>query len=96
VASLVAVDTWLGPRPERRPARVDHSPASRDFVIGPAALDPRLAGATPVLTSEPPVADAGEDFRTAFGESFELDGRGSRAAEGRRLDRFVWRRLPPD
>lgn len=96
IASLVAVDTWLGPRPRRQPARVQHSSASRDFVTGPAAVDPRLAGATPPIVSGPPVADAGEDFTANLGESFELDGRGSRAAEGRRLDRFVWRRLPPD
>jgi hypothetical protein len=76
---------------------VNQSPAGRDFVIGPAALDPRLAGASaPRPSSDPPVADAGEDFTALFGESFDLDGSGSGAAEGRRIDRYRWRRLPPN
>lgn len=96
VASLVGVDTYLGPRPPRLPARVGSSPAGRDFVIGPASLDPRLAGASAPRPGEPPTADAGDDMTVPFAESFDLDGSESRAAEGRRVDRYRWRRLPPD
>ena len=96
VASLVGVDTYLGPRPPRRPARVGVSAAGHDFVLAPATLDPRLAGAAAPVSAEPPVADAGPDFETPFGESFDLDGSGSRAAPGRRIDRYRWRRLPPE
>lgn len=45
IGSLVGVDTYLGPRPPRRPARVQVSAAGQDFVLAPASLDPRLAGA---------------------------------------------------
>jgi phage tail-like protein len=97
VASLVGVDTYLGPRRPRRPARVQLSAAGQDFVLAPAALDPRVGGAAaPPPPSEPPVADAGPDFVAPFGESFELDGSGSRAAPGRSIERWRWRRLPPD
>lgn len=96
VASLVGVDTYLGPETPRRPARVDVSAASQDRVVGPATLDPRLAGAAAPVPTEPPVADAGEDFTTPFGTSFELDASGSRAAPGRRIDAYRWRLLPSD
>jgi len=96
VASLVGVDTYLGPKPPRRPARVGISAAGQDYVVGPATLDPRMAGAAAPVPMEPPVADAGEDFTTPFGASFELDGSGSRASPGRRIEAFRWRLLPPD
>ena len=96
VASLVGVDTYLGPRPVRRPARVDSSAAGRDYVIGPSALDPRMAGAVGQAPGSPPVADAGPDRTAVSGESFELDGSGSRAAPGRSIDLYRWRRLPPE
>ncbi len=96
VASLVGVDTYLGPRPPRRPARVDVSAAGQDYVLAPATLDPRLAGGAAAPASDPPVADAGADFSALFGTSFELDGGGSSAAPGRRIDEYRWRLLPPD
>ncbi len=96
VASLVGVDTYLGPRPPRRPARVDVSAAGQDYVMAPATLDPRLAGAAAAMPADPPVADAGADFTTPFGASFELDGSGSDAAPGRHIDEYRWRLLPPD
>jgi phage tail-like protein len=96
VASLIGVDTYLGPRPPRRPARVDVSAAGQDYVMAPATLDPRLAGAAAPVPADPPMADAGTDFTTPFGASFELDGSASRAAPGRRIDEYRWRRLPPD
>jgi hypothetical protein len=96
VASLVGVDSYLGPRPDRRPARVEHSAAGRDYVIGPSALDPRMAGASRTAPGPPPVADAGPDRTAVLGESFELDGSGSSAAPGKSIDLYRWRRLPPE
>jgi hypothetical protein len=67
-----------------------------DFVLGPVALDPRMAGAA---ASAPevvlPTADAGPDRVVTFGENFELDGSASDAGPGRRIERYVWRRVPP-
>jgi len=47
-----------------------------------------------VPAPEPPVANAGADFITSFGRSFDLDGSASSAAPGRRIDSYAWRRLP--
>jgi phage tail-like protein len=48
IASLVGVDTYLAPKPPRKPVRVDASAiGERDFVMQAAALDPRVVGAPP-------------------------------------------------
>lgn len=101
IASLVGVDTWLGPPRERAPARADVSSlGDGDYVLGVGSLDPRLSGgaAAPPAgggggLSAPPIADAGADFSAPFGASFELDGSASRAAPGRHLTEFRWRRM---
>ncbi|MBT9498376.1 MAG: phage tail protein, partial [Zoogloea sp.] len=95
IASLLGVDTYLGPPRRPLPARVNRSSLGQDFVLGPVAVDPRMAGAAaPPPPLELPVADAGDDRRVLFGESFMLDGSGSRAAPARSLASFIWRRLP--
>jgi hypothetical protein len=73
------------------------SSLGRDFVIGPVSLDPRMAGAAapaPAPAAVRPTADAGPDRSVPFGASFTLDGSGSRAAPGRSVNSFIWRRLP--
>jgi hypothetical protein len=94
IASLVGVDTYLGPPQLPRPARTDVSSLGQDFVIGPVSLDPRMAGAAAPPPSQPPTADAGADRTVPFGESFLLDGSGSHAASGRTLRSYIWRLLP--
>ena len=48
IASLVGVDTYLAPKPPRKPVRVNVSAiGERDFVMQAAALDPRMVGAPP-------------------------------------------------
>jgi len=95
ISSLVGVDTYLGPKRKRRPARVQGSRLGSDYVLAPASLDPRIAGASPPPLSVPPVADAGDDFTIAPRRSFELDGSDSRAAPGQRIVRYRWRLMPP-
>jgi phage tail-like protein len=97
VASLVGVDTYLAPAPRPQPARADVSALGLgDYVLGPTSLDPRNSGAAaPPLPTVPPVADAGPDFTAAFGHSFNLDASSSRAAPGRTIESYRWRRLPP-
>jgi phage tail-like protein len=94
IASLVGVDTYLGPPRQPRPARVSVSSLGQDFVLGPVSLDPRTAGAASPPRTELPVADAGADRIEPFATSFVLDGSGSRAAPGRSLQSYIWRRLP--
>ena len=97
IASLVGVDTYLGPPQPRRPVRVDVSTVGAgDFVLGPIALDPRVSGAAAAAPEAVlPTADAGRDFVVRVGESFELDGSASRAGAGRNITEYVWRQLPP-
>ena len=104
-ASLVGVDSYLAPRPPRQPVAVQRSVlGGGDFLIAPASVDPRVAGASPPARSPPPVAEAagpgaagGEGGSpVAWGESFVLDASGSEAAPGRRLVNYRWQRLPPD
>ncbi len=96
IASLVGVDTYLGPPSPRRPVRIDGSAVGLgDFVMGPVTLDPRITGmAAPAPEAILPVADAGRDQVVPPGRSFDLDGSASRAAPGRSLQLFEWRQLP--
>lgn len=93
-ASLVGVDTYLGPTQPIRPVRVGRSRLGRrDVLVHRPSVDPRLDSVVQVVPPpEPqaPVADAGVDRTVEFGRPFQLDARGSRAAEGRRLVRYVW------
>ena len=95
VASLVGVDTYLGPPRQRIPARAGVSSLGNgDYVLGVGSLDPRLSGATAPVPSPPvapPVADAGPDMSVAHGRSFVLDGSGSSAAPGGRITEYRWR-----
>jgi phage tail-like protein len=97
IASLVGVDTYLGPPQPPRPARVAVSTmGAGDFVLGPVALDPRMSGAAATAPQTLlPTADAGRDFIATVGESFDLDGSASRAAPGRNITNYIWRQLPP-
>lgn len=93
-ASLVGVDTYLAPTPQIRQVRVGRSRLGRrDVLVHSPSLDPRvetLAAVTLPPMSQPPVAEAGGEQIVGFGRSFQLDGRGSQAAEGRRLVQYVW------
>ncbi len=48
IASLVGVDTYLGPPIEPQPVRVGQSHLSlRDLILRPPSLDPRFEGGDP-------------------------------------------------
>jgi phage tail-like protein len=97
VFSLVGVDTYLGPPQPPSPVHLNRSGLGLgDYLIGPATLDPRMRGAAAPPPATRPVANAGADQRVAFSNSFELDGSASRAANGHDIERYVWRRLPPE
>ncbi len=95
IASLVGVDSYLGPPRPSNPVRVDVSGLGLgDFMLGANSLDPRMDGAAAVIPKEAPIADAGGDRTVASGLSFNLDGSRSRSGPGRSLRDFVWRLLP--
>jgi len=95
IASLVGVDTYLGPPRQRLPARADVSSLGNgDCVLGVGSLDPRLSGATGEVSGPAavlPVAAAGPDMTVPRGSSFVLNGSGSGAAPGRRITEYRWR-----
>jgi phage tail-like protein len=92
LASLVEVDTYLARKPRPMPVEVGRTHVGlRDFLQGSASLDPRLGGSgTALPPAESPVANAGPDRAEPFGQSFTLDGSGSRAGRGRRIARYIW------
>ncbi len=97
IASLVGVDTYLGPARERTAARASVSSLGNgDYVMGVGSLDPRLSGATTPVRAAPalaPVANAGPDITVSHGRSFVLDGEGSIAPPGGRITEYRWRLL---
>jgi hypothetical protein len=96
IAGLVGVDTYLGPPRLPQPVRLQRSLLGvRDVLIGPAVLDPRLSGAAPAGLA-PPVAELeAPRAPVGFGQSFILDGSGSRAAPGHAITEYLWRWLSP-
>ena len=92
IASLVGVDTYLGPPRERVAARAGVSSLGNgDYVLGVGSLDPRLSGAVAPRPVALPLADAGPDMTVVHGRSFVLDGSGSTAAAGGRISEYRWR-----
>ena len=93
ITALVGVDTYLSPRPQPQPARINRSYVGRgDYVMGPATLDPRLEGigsGKPELPGQKPIARA-DDVTAEYGADFTLDGSKSEAARGRILTSYHW------
>ena len=93
MASLVGVDTYLSRKFPPEPARIGTSHVGiRDFVQGPAALDPRLEGVGYGVPRKPPrrpLAFA-PDVTANYGDTFTLNGSGSRAFQGRYLIEYNW------
>lgn len=93
IASLVGVDTYLGPTRERTPVRVDESlVGARDFLLRAPSLDPRLAGGVGTTHREAlvvPVAAAGAPA-TEYGTPIPLDASASRADAGSEIERYRW------
>lgn len=93
VASLVAVDTYLGVPPEPRPVEVGWSSLGvRDFLRRLPSLDPRLEGISgDGFASIRPVAALDAPPEVELGGSIHLSGAASRAAPGERITRYRWK-----
>ncbi|WP_291994994.1 phage tail protein [Candidatus Accumulibacter sp. ACC003] len=92
IASLVGVDTYLGPPHQRIAARAGVSSLGNgDYVLGVGSLDPRLSGAASPFPVLPPVADAGPETTVSHARSFVLDGSSSSAVRGGRITEYRWR-----
>ena len=93
IASLVGVDTYLGP-PRQRPARAGVSSLAMATMCSAGQPRPAPVGATAPVPSPARRAaggDAGPDMSVAQGRSFVLDGSGSSAAPGGRITEYRWR-----
>jgi len=88
VSSLVGIDTYLARKPERQPVHVGSWLGVRDYLINPAALDPRFSGGG----ADSLVAGIDAPREIERGRSFVLDGSRSRAPAGRRIARYRWKR----
>ncbi|HEX5182426.1 MAG TPA: hypothetical protein VFW19_04640 [Allosphingosinicella sp.] len=86
-SALVGVDSWLGTAAPVRPARLDRTIVGRgDLVMGSGGLDPRADG--PAET--PPTANAEGPPEVWSGTGFTLTAMRSAAAQGRRIERYIW------
>ena len=86
LATLVDVDTYLGPGLPPGVVRLDSSRiGERDFIRHTPALDPRLGGLW-----WPPVARAEGPERVRRGRPMTFEGIGSSAPPGGVISRYIW------
>ena len=86
-ASLVGLDTYLAtPEPFHRVQLGETAVGGGDFVAGSGALDSRADGPVP----RAPTARADGPDEVWTGNGFTLSGLASRAAENRRIERYIW------
>jgi hypothetical protein len=97
VAALVGVDSYLGRKPQPRPASINRSWIGvRDRVMRLPALDPRLEGGSAPRNRLAPRAAVSGPALIEGGANFQLDASGSQAAPGRAITHYIWRLVDPN
>jgi hypothetical protein len=95
LASLLGVNTYLAPQPQRQTATLGVSDVGRyDVVTNAASLDPRMENASTYEAYPKPVARINVPAAVSPGTVIVLDGRASNAPAGAMITSYQWTLLP--
>ncbi len=96
LASLLGVNTYLGPNVPRNPVRVGVSDVGHyDVVMQTPSLDPRMEGGWTAPTGSQPLASLRAPQVVSAGRSILLDGTGSTSPAGTDISTYQWRLVRP-
>jgi len=96
LASLVGVNSYLGPEPPRNPVTAGVSDVGRyDVVQEMPSLDPRMNSAWETVQYVKPIARVTAPAAIRPGDSIVLDGRASTSPEGTTITQYRWTLINP-
>ena len=96
LASLLGVNTYLGPEVPRNQVTVDVSDVGRyDVVMEMPSLDPRMDGGWNAAEYGQPIARISAPAAVRPGDPIMLQGEASIAPPGRTITQYVWTLAPP-
>jgi phage tail-like protein len=96
LASLVGVNSYLGPEPPRSTATLDVSDVGRyDVVTHMPSLDPRLENGLAQGEYDTPIARINAPAAVRPGDPILLDGSASTARSGTTIASHLWTLVPP-
>jgi len=96
LASLLGVNTYLGPEPPRNTATLDVSDVGRyDVVTHIPSLDPRLENRRSYEEYDQPIARIKGPAAINVGDSIVLDGGASTAPSGVNITSYTWTLIQP-
>jgi phage tail-like protein len=96
LASLVGVNTYLGPDRPRNPVTVGRSDVGRyDVVTGAATLDPRMENSWSAAQYAAPIARIYAPSAVKPGDAIVLDGSASAAPPGTTITKYQWTLVQP-
>ncbi len=96
LASLLGVNTYLGPEPPRNPITVDGSDVGRyDVVTELPTLDPRMDNGEVAAEFAPPVAVVTGPAAVSPGGVITLNGEASAAPPGTTITSYRWTVVEP-
>jgi phage tail-like protein len=96
LASLLGINTYLGPEPPRNPITVDVSDVGRyDVVTQFPTLDPRMDNGQVAAEFAPPVANITAPSVVSAGGAITLNGAASAAPPGTTITSYHWTLVQP-
>lgn len=96
LASLLGVNSYLGPEPQQKPIRVDMSDVGRyDVVTELPSLDPRMDNGQVAAEFRPPTAVITAPAAVSSGGVITLNGEASASPEGTAITSYQWTLVQP-